>query len=677
MRTLLLVTFAVALQSAPSSRRDLYVVHGGALEPALVESLSRRRQVHSTDASTAGPDVLAKGHLALIGTPRNNRFIGELDAVAGLVIEPDRFQWQGETYDVRDHTLQLRTLNPWNSEYSLELWLGSFDETTPRRRAAVQIRRLGKTVYLAFEGDDGAMTGRRFELTDTPSLELPQLSVFTHGVTITDESVARLTETAKRLKRALELHLYPDLETKGLITDDTTTAHAEGLAVHAVLAVDHRPLRLMLELGGGETDVGPLLLRRGRAALAAYPTKELDRMDRLAARLLRTSDPPDVIDLLADERFGALSPFAADAVSASFARFASGRKIPATPRELAASWARQTRGLALPERAPAEPPSSFHRGMTFAHQGYRIHDGYLSEKARSSLTQLQSLGVDAVAIVPYAFMPSPTEVVPLDVPTRPGSETDDDVLEAIRAAQDRGMTVMLKPQIWIRQSWPGDIDPQGPQAVDAFFTTYRSWIVHYAMLAESRRVPLLAVGTELSRLTGTHRAHWERLIHDVRCVFSGKIVYAANWGNEVENVVFWDLVDFIGVDFYYPLSFDEHPSEVELEQGFDNALVPLKALHTRYRKPVLFTEVGYASTKAPWRKPHASDKEPLVSPADQARAYEVALRSIADQTDWIRGMYWWKWPTTLERGGLEHRGFTPNGKPAADVLRQWYRGRLQ
>ena len=92
---------------------------------------------------------------------------------------------------------------------------------------------------------------------------------------------------------------------------------------------------------------------------------------------------------------------------------------------------------------------------------------------------------------------------------------------------------------------------------------------------------------------------------------------------------------------------------------------------------MILTEIGYASTKSPWKQPYASDKEREPSPEDQARAYEIAFRCLADETDWIHGMYWWKWPTDLRRGGDGHRGFAPNGKAAEEVLRRWYGSRLQ
>ena len=63
--------------------------------------------------------------------------------------------------------------------------------------------------------------------------------------------------------------------------------------------------------------------------------------------------------------------------------------------------------------------------------------------------QLQQLGIDAVAVVPYTFMSAPTEIVPLEVPRRAGSETDEDITYVIRRASERGLTVLLKSQIWV------------------------------------------------------------------------------------------------------------------------------------------------------------------------------------------------------------------------------------
>jgi len=274
-------------------------------------------------------------------------------------------------------------------------------------------------------------------------------------------------------------------------------------------------------------------------------------------------------------------------------------------------------------------------------------------------------------------MAEPSRVTPLAVPERAGSETDEAVAHAIESAKSRGMTVLLKPQIWLRRSWPGDIEPRGQEEEGRFFREYGLWIRHYALMAEKHGVEILAIGTELSKMTRGHASRWEAIIRDIRVLYRGRLVYAANWGEEVEQVSFWPLLDFIGVDFYYPLSSEDSPSDEALRQGFETSLESIRALSRRLSKPVLLTEIGYGSTPSPWKNPHSSDRSSDVAPEHQARAYEAAFAALADETSWIRGMYWWKWPTDLALGGAADPGFTPNGKPAEEALRRGYGLRIQ
>lgn len=55
----------------------------------------------------------------------------------------------------------------------------------------------------------------------------------------------------------------------------------------------------------------------------------------------------------------------------------------------------------------------------------------------------------------------------------------------------------------------------------------------------------------------------------------------------------------------------------------------------------------------------------------QRRCYEAVFRALWGRP-WLAGIYWWKWPTTLDDGGMDDDGFTPNGKLAAAVVAKWY-----
>jgi hypothetical protein len=60
-----------------------------------------------------------------------------------------------------------------------------------------------------------------------------------------------------------------------------------------------------------------------------------------------------------------------------------------------------------------------------------------------------------------------------------------------------------------------------------------------------------------------------------------------------------------------------------------------------------------------------------VDTAAQARCYEAFFRGLEGRRS-CAGVYWWKWPSFLEYGGKRDDGFTPNGKPAQDVVARWY-----
>jgi hypothetical protein len=663
---------------------DLLVVVGASssgMEEKLrtaSRSLLVRRQGALTflDASEADEADLARGGVVLVGTARSNPWIGRIAGGLPVAIDERGIRVRGKLYDGARDSLQLVTPSPIRAAALLSLVTGNSDEAVLgalayRRRGDFQIRREGTTLVLGRFREDWSL-----DPEEVRDLENAHEAPFDDFASRTARARARAEELFGPLETLppADVRLYPSLEHKGLVTDDTRPAHFDGSRLHAVVGVGTEPERLLVERWL-EPRIGDRTLRGGISAWMVASERELDSFDRTSLRLSRVSDPPRLASAFGE------SPFVLEAMSASFARFVLRHGSPeALPGSLADFESLERRWLQSLDAGEIHPPPAvlpFQRGVTLAHEGFEIHDGYLSARSDRSLDKLQSLGVDSVAIVPYAFMVDPTRVAPLTVPERAGSETDEAVVRAIEAAKSRGMTVLLKPQIWLRRSWPGEIEPHGREEEERFFREYGRWIRHYALMAEKHGVEIFAIGTELSKMTRDRTPRWETLIRDVRILYSGRLVYAANWGDEVEAVGFWPLLDFIGVDFYYPLSSEDSPSGEALREGFERSLEPIRALSKRLSKPVLLTEIGYASTRSPWKSPHSSDHSEDVAPEHQARAYEAAFAALADETSWVRGLYWWKWPTDLTLGGPGDPGFTPNGKPAEEVLRRGYGGRIQ
>ena len=70
---------------------------------------------------------------------------------------------------------------------------------------------------------------------------------------------------------------------------------------------------------------------------------------------------------------------------------------------------------------------------------------------------------------------------------------------------------------------------QNDNAWRRWFASYRSFVLHYASLAERDHYDLFVLGTELKSATACDQECWRALISDVRKTFHGAITYAANW----------------------------------------------------------------------------------------------------------------------------------------------------
>lgn len=326
------------------------------------------------------------------------------------------------------------------------------------------------------------------------------------------------------------------------------------------------------------------------------------------------------------------------------------------------------------EATASTPDGPFYAGMTFAHEGYQGYNGYGGRTVAPSLDSLTSLNVNAVAIVPYTFMRGTDSAGNLPVPDHRGAENDTAVCHAIRQAKARGLSVMLKPQIWVQGAWPGDVDMATEAEWNDFFAAYRRWMGHYARLAEREEVSVLCVGTELVRATLDHPDRWREMIAYWRETYSGKLTYAANWGEEFENLTFWDELDIIGLNAYYPLSSSNNPTDEELIDGARKWMTMAGRVSERYDRPLWLTEIGYRSVAGAWQNPHAEAGDREVSLVAQQRCYS-ALVEAAGGSSRLRGIFIWKWPSYLghdEGRDGQNNGYVPGGKPAGRVLSSFY-----
>ncbi|MCK4774718.1 MAG: hypothetical protein KAT30_08025 [Candidatus Krumholzibacteria bacterium] len=495
-------------------------------------------------------------------------------------------------------------------------------------------------------------------------------------------------------------NVFATIEEKGLATGYTLPAHAlygSGEIFAAVEAgfegeADRVLAGLVVRRALGKTKVE--LLETG---FAMYFTHNWGGEGYLhwAARIGRMQGTADLETLLDNDRIRTESRLIVKPLAGAFASYVIERFGRAVLVEKYAAWEPTAAEIASLEpewreylsklyqsyhdsitktRSKDRPLTPFQKGFCQAHEGYQIHNGYASLRSDKALEKLASIGVNAVSITPFTYMRDPRAAAPLPFIRQAGAENDESVIHATLVSQQLGMVVMLKPHLWIHGGWPGDIEMSSEDEWDRFFDFYWSWIRHYALLAEMYDIGLLCVGVELSATTVGHEARWREVLEKVRVIYSGKITYAANWGEEFEKVRFWDSLDFIGVNFYYPLSDENYPSDDRLREGVEMALAKVDAVSRRHGKRVIITEVGFTSSPTPWIEPYRRDRRARADERAQARCYEAFIAGLRDRSEYA-GVYWWKWPSFLEYGGPEHSGYTPNGKIAEKIVERWYNGK--
>ncbi|HVR41107.1 MAG TPA: hypothetical protein VMU84_18585, partial [Thermoanaerobaculia bacterium] len=222
---------------------------------------------------------------------------------------------------------------------------------------------------------------------------------------------------------------------------------------------------------------------------------------------------------------------------------------------------------------------------------------YGSQASDDSLRELKALGVNWISIMPFGFHRGTPSI-------RFGGEhvweSDDSLVAATKQAHAISMRVMMKPHLWSRG---GDaaMETWSDAEWRTFFESYEPFIVHYAEIARDAGVDALSVGNELKHST-RFEAEWRRIIKHVRAIYRGPIAYGANF-DEVFDVPFWDAVDWIGVSGYFPLANTASPDRATLIQAWQPIVARLGTLSKKYRRPIVFTEIGYRSCDfAAWRQ---------------------------------------------------------------------------
>lgn len=281
--------------------------------------------------------------------------------------------------------------------------------------------------------------------------------------------------------------------------------------------------------------------------------------------------------------------------------------------------------------------------------------------------ELKDLGNEWVALIPYAFIGGEAGLVQFNHERQWWGEKDEGIRSVASMARTHSQKVMIKPHVWIwNQGWPGEYAPATEDEWQTWESSYRDYILHFARLAQESEAELFCIGTEFRKTATLRPEYWVQLIDEVREIYDGQLTYAANWDN-YQNISFWDKLDFIGIDAYFPLFNDQ--SVDQLKSDWDPLKIEMKSISERYDIPVLFTEFGYRSVEGAANGHWETEQAPLSDPNAQALAYKALFTAVWNEP-WFAGGFAWKWHMETPSDNKLKTGFTPQKKPAEEAIRQ-------
>lgn len=288
---------------------------------------------------------------------------------------------------------------------------------------------------------------------------------------------------------------------------------------------------------------------------------------------------------------------------------------------------------------------------------------WASDGLEKELDRLQAMGINWITIHPYARVRGDGSVQYRELdPKNPPAW----LVRPIKSAHARGMQILIKPHLayWGSPfSWRGEIAFAEPEKQARFWKGFSDWTLDLASAAVG--ADGFCVGTELE-LQVDRKADWIDLITKVRKRTDAQLSYASNWDG-VNRVTFWEALDAIGVQAYFPLPAalgpDGIPTSEALREAWQPHLSKLRKLSKSVGKPVIFAELGYDQTEStnlrPWegaaRRKQPSEAARLL----QIRCFEVAFEVLEEESEWLRGAFLWKWfigPSGHEDFKLDHPG---------------------
>ena len=288
---------------------------------------------------------------------------------------------------------------------------------------------------------------------------------------------------------------------------------------------------------------------------------------------------------------------------------------------------------------------------------------------------LKKSNANWASVQAFCFVKSDTSGVDFNRKNYWYSQTLKGIETYIINAKKHKFKVFLKPHTIVQygNKWSGNFTYTTEKSWKKLEKTYSEYILTLAKLAEKHQVEAMSIGVEIGTFFTKRKKYVKELINQVRKVYSGKLTYCANW-DKFEQITFWGKLNFIGIDSYFNLSFENNPSEKVCLKSLKPIKLRLKKFSNKWKKKIVFTEFGFQSRDQAgfetwnWK----GNKKTKVNIKAQATCYKAIFDTFWSES-WFMGGFSWKWHLDYSKsGGHFDNSYTPQNKPAELIISKYY-----
>jgi len=289
--------------------------------------------------------------------------------------------------------------------------------------------------------------------------------------------------------------------------------------------------------------------------------------------------------------------------------------------------------------------------------------------AQKLFMNLRSLGVNSVAIV-FPLFQSGWQADRVMVNPEV-TATVEEIKALILSAHAEDLSVMIRPildekSLQSTGHWRGTIKPQNTAA---WFESYLSLLLMYAELAQEANAEIFSIGTELNSLQQNEYSNeWLKIIEEIGKVYKGDLIYSFNWDcfRDIPNIKFVSMLDYVGIDAYFPLNAPDDAALEELEEAWEKLMSEIKEV--LMNEAIVVTEAGIIPVAGAYHAPYSwSIRGAKLDRKTQINYYKATFSAWQNM---IQGIYWWC--VTLSEPDPGVIDYSPLGTPTEEVIKEFY-----